>query len=137
MVRKASSIPGSSFHVEFHASQDNAGHIRHCLLRVYDHNGARALTDDLITIGDTFTHFTHLQVVVLETSHELQANDVESSIERLRRVCRPEVVVQHRTCNDAHKLALEVKERASRSANAGPLSPFWCLQESAKDWDKW
>lgn len=136
MVWKASSLPGSSFHVEFHASH-NAGHIGHCLLRVYDHNGTRALTDDLITLGDTFVHFSHLETVVLETSRGLEIDEIQTSTERLRKVCRPEVVVQHRTCDDAHKLALEAKESASRPSNAGLLSPFWCLQEGAKDWNNW
>lgn len=135
-MRKPSSLSGSTFYVEFHNSQ-HSGYIHHCLLRVYDNSGAQALTKDLTTLGDTFVHFSHLETVVLETSHELKPDDVESSTKRLRDVCRPEVVVQHRTCDDGHKLALEAKESASRSTNAGLLSPFWCLRESVKDWDKW
>ena len=123
------SLGSESPHCEFHISQDDSLHlgaarIHHCLLRVGFNRDVEALTNDLTAIGDIFAHFVYLETVVLETGRWLKADDVQSPIEALRRVCR--VDVRHRTYDEAHELALQVKKSPSRSMSAGLLSPLWC-----------
>ena len=125
---------------EFHANQDTAQHpgatcINHCLLRVWDRSYIRAATEALTAIGDAFTGFAYLQTMVLETSHELDTDDVQSLTKALRKALG--VAIQHRTSEEAHKLALRAKKSYSLSASEGLLSPFWCLQEHVKEWDQW
>lgn len=131
--------PQVQLHFEFHASQDKWQHldaacIHHCLLRVFDRNGAQALAGDVTKIGNSLAQFTYLETVVLETGNRLEMDDVQSLIEALRKVITAEV--QHRTCDEAHKLALQAKKSPSRPITAGLLSPFWCLQEHVEKWDK-
>lgn len=131
----------SLLHVEFHASQDDTQHsgaarIHHCLLRAQDSNDVQVLTNGLTTIGDTFTHFAYLETVVLEIGYELELDDVQSLAEALRKACGAGVTVRYRTCEEAHKLALQAKKSpSSRSTSAGLLSPFWCLQEHVPNWE--
>ena len=121
-----------------HASQDNSQHsgaarIHHCLLRVTYSEAVQKLIKGLQSTGDIFVHFAHLETVVLETGHKLKSDDVQLLTEALRKVCRAEV--RHRTCDEAHKLALDAKKGAAYSPGAGLLSPFWCLGDNW--WDKW
>lgn len=131
---------GPSLHVEFHASQDDSLHfgaarIHHCLLRVHDSDNVQALTEGLSTIGDAFTTLAFLETVVLETDRTLETDHVQPLLEALRKVCG--VDVQHRTCDETHKLALQAKKSPSRSTGAGLLSPFWCLHEHVDYWEDW
>ena len=126
--------------VEFHTSQDDsqrprAARIHHCLLRVQKIEDMQALTKNLTTISDTLSQFVHLETIVLETGHELKIDNVQLLIDALRKVSRVEV--QHRTCDDGHKLALQVKKSPARSMSAELLSPLWCLKEYTWRWDDW
>lgn len=124
-------------HVEFYMSRDNlllsgAAPIRHCLLRVQSEEEP-LLIEFLTTIADVFTQFAYLETVVIETGPGVY--DVQILTDSLRKVNR--VVVQHRTTDDGHKLALQAKNSPSCSTSAGLLSPFWCLQEDAENWEDW
>ena len=84
-------------------------------------------------LGDSFAQdLADLQTVTLETSDELKSDPVQVLLESLRSTCR--VPVRHRTCGEAHKVALQAKQSPSRSGGAGPLSPFWCLEREAPVW---
>ena len=132
--------------IEFHASQDDLRHsgtacIHHCLLRVH-HDGSRdmrLLVEGLAAVGDNFAHwqFVYLETVVLETSYRLNIDGVQALNEALRKVCGAGVTVQHRTFEEAHGLALRAQKDPSRhgSTSTGLLSPVWCLQEHALNWE--
>lgn len=128
-----------SCQVEFYASQDNSLHpratcIRHFLLRLQEIGDVEALKK-LITIGDTLTRFADLETIVLEIGYRLWPYNFQSLIGALRNVSG--VNVQRRTSDQSYKLALQAKEYPSRSTNVELLSPFWCLQEHASNWDDW
>ena len=82
-------------------------------------------TGDLKALCETLAQFTLLDSVVLETSHRFDIDKVPSLVELLRNTCRADV--QHRTSDDAHKLALQAKKSPSCFTGGGLLSPFWCL----------
>lgn len=126
--------------VEFHANQVDWRHpgvarIHHCLLRV-DNTDTDDLKKGLTTIGNTFLSFAYLETVVLETGYEVDAEDVQSLMEALRKVCGG-VELQHRTADQAHKLALQAKKSSSHSASGGLLSPYWCLEAYVQEWSNW
>ena len=121
-------------HIEFHSRQHDSHHsgaareVHACLLRVWQYETVQKLeeTGGLKALGETLAQFAYLETVVLETSHEFDIDEVPSLLESLRSTCRADV--QHRTCEDAHKLALQAKDSPSRSTGGGLLSPFWCGQ---------
>lgn len=126
--------------IEFHACQDAWRHpgvacIHHCLLRIVS-DGAELDPKGLKPpFGGILARFAYLEIVVLETHHKFKTDNVQPLIEALREGCTVEV--HHRTFDEAHKLALEVKKGPSHSTSAGLLSPLWCLQRFANLWDKW
>ena len=83
----------------------------------------------LASLGDTLVRFAHLESVVLETSSMLSADETQGLLNALREASGVEV--QHRTCDQAHKLALEAKKNSAHFVSAAPLSPFWCLERYA------
>ena len=92
----------------------------------------------LKALCETLAQFTYLETVVLETSHRFNIDKVPSLLELLHDTCGADV--QHRTCEDAHKLALQAKKSPSRSTGGGLLSLFWCLEERGWQlwrWDSW
>ena len=122
-------------HVEFHSRQDSPQHtgavrIHTCLLRVLDSARVWKFEHNLSALGDTLSKLTALQSVVLETSHYVNVDDVTLMLQSLRDTCRVEV--QHRTCDDAHKLALQIKKSPFRTRGEGLLSPYWCLPGHAQ-----
>ena len=130
----------AGLHIEFHLRQDDSHHsgvarIHACLLRVRTYETARELEKSLVAVGETLAQLTLLETVVLETSQEVDVERLPSLLESLRKTCRAEV--QHRTCDEAHKLALQAKNSPSRSTGGGLLSPFWCLEKHVYTWDVW
>ena len=130
-------------YIEFHSRQvdphhSGAARVHACLLRVvrnYVTGENLESTESLKAIGETLVQFTYLETVVLETGHRFDIDKVPSLLESLRNTCGADV--QHRTCDDAHKLALQAKKSPSRSTGAGLLSPFWCLKKLWWRWDNW
>ena len=119
--------------VEFHAIQDGPSHpdtarIHHCLLRVGSNADLTEVTQHLALLGDTLTQFTYLETIVVETGHGVESADIQFNLEALRKISGAEV--RHRTCDDAHKVALQVKKGTARVLEIGPLSPIWY-----NDWD--
>ena len=92
-------------------------------------------TGSLKALGETLAQFAYLETVVLETSHQFDIDKVPSLVELLRNTCRADV--QHRTSDDAHKLALQAKKSLSCSTGGGVLSPFWFLEKHERRWDYW
>lgn len=132
--------PSKSVHIEFHASQRDPRHsgaacIHHCLLRVQSSDDVPVLAEGLTTIGDAFAHFAYLETIVLETGRELGTDSVQSLTKVLRKGSMAEV--RHRTCDEAHKLALQAKKSPSRCTSAELLSTFWCLREYNWQWNEW
>ena len=131
----------SSLHIEFHSRQHDSHHsgaarVHACLLRVWQYETVQKLeeTGGLKTLGETLAQFAYLETVVLETgSSPFDIDKVPSMLESLRNTCGAHV--QHRTCDSAHKLALQAKESPSRSTGGGLLSPFWCGHVGA--WKNW
>lgn len=110
-----------------------AARIHHCLLRVTRGKFEEALIEGLAAL---FARLAYLKTIVLETSHSSWGDhDVQSVTEALRKVCKAEV--EHRTCEEAHKLALQAKKNSARPPGAALLSPFWCLQTHADSWRAW
>lgn len=92
------------------------------------------LTEALPKLGDIFVQFANLETVILETGYGLEMDDVQSLVEVLREMSTAQV--QHRTGDEAHKLALRAKKSSSLPTR-GVLSPFWCLQEHVDYWEYW
>ena len=131
-----------SLHIEFHSRQDDPHHsgaarIQACLLRVRNYDTVEKLeeTGSLKALGETLAQFAYLETVVLETSHQFDIDKVPSLLELLRDTCGADV--QHRTCEDAHKLALQAKKSPPHSTGGGLLSPFWCLEKYVRHWVVW
>ena len=128
--------------IEFHSRQagtqsSGTARIHACLLRVLSDGGKDRLEKDSRALGEALALLTFLEVVVLETSHWINNDDVSSLLGWLRNGCS--VGVQHRTCNEAHKLALQAKKSPSPLTGGGLLSPFWCSDQpvtytSLYDW---
>ena len=78
-------------------------------------------------LGDTLNQFPCLETVVVESHHKLEEAPIQSLLGSLRKVCKANVEVQHRTCDEAHKIAVQAKED---STIAGLLSPYWCQDMS-------
>ena len=95
----------------------------------------QALTNRMPTLGDALAQFAHLETIVLETCYRLGVDDAQALLKSLRKACRVEV--QHRTCEEAHQVALQAKKSPDRSVGAGLLSPFWCLKEHGAKWRSW
>ena len=119
-------------HIEFHSRQGNPHHsgtarVHACLLRVLDYDTVQNLeeTGGLKALGETLAQFAYLETVVLETSHPFDIDKVPSLLELLRNTCRADV--QHRTCDDAHKLALQAKKSPSRSTGGGHYTLTSCI----------
>ena len=93
------------------------------------------LVATMLELSDSFSRLTWLDTVVLETGRDLGAKDVQWLFEALFLGCW--VPVYHRTCDDAHRIALHAKNGSSGSADAGLLSPFWCFEEHAWRWSHW
>ena len=131
----------SSNQIEFHSRQDDPHHsgaarVHVCLLRVrYETVRELKKTGSLKALGETLAQFAYLETVVLETGHRFDIDKVPPLLELLRNTCG--AGVQHRTCDDAHKLALRAKNSPSRSTGEGLLSPFWCLERHVELWDDW
>ena len=111
-----------------------AARVHACLLRVWKYETVPELekAGSLKALGETLVQFAYLETVVLETRHQFDIDKVPSLLELLRNTFRADV--QHRTCNDAHKLALQAKKSPSRFTGGGLLSPFWCLKEHVWRW---
>ena len=129
-------------HIEFHSRQGDPHHsgaarVHACLLRVWQYETVQELegTGGLKALGETLAQFAYLETVVLETGHLFDNDKVPLLLELLRDICGADV--QHRTCDDAHKLALQAKNSPSRSTGGGLLSPFWCLKKHVLRWDEW
>lgn len=130
-------------HVEFwHASQGDSQHlgaagIHQYLLRTYDSVSGVALVKDLTVL---FADLAHLETVVLKTGDhcgQVQTHNIQSMIEALRKACRAEITIEHRTCEDALTLALQAKKSTARPPGAPLLSPFWCLPTRDESWERW
>ena len=130
-------------YIEFHSRQvdphhSGAARVHACLLRVLDYDTVQNLeeTGGLKALGETLAQFAYLETVVLETSHRFDIDEMPPLLELLRETCGANV--QHRTCEDAHKLALQVKKSPSHSTG-GLLSPFWCSDSELDDdrWEEW
>ena len=130
--------------IEFHSRQGDPHHsgaarIHACLLRVRDYETVLNLekTESLKALGETLAQIAYLETVVLETGRWFDINKVPSLLESLRDTCGADV--QHRTCDDAHKLALEAKKCPSHSTGGRLLSPFWCSDSEFDEygWEKW
>ena len=134
-------------HIEFHSRQDDPHHsgaarVHACLLRVSGYESGYETvqkleeTGGLKALGETLAQFMLLETVVLETSYGFDIGiEVPPLLESLRDTCWANV--QHRTCEDAHKLALQAKKSPSCSTGGGLLSPFWCLKDDVWRWDNW
>ena len=127
-----------SLHIELHISRDDSLHlgaarIHHCLLRVKYSGSVQILTEGSTAIGDLFAHSAYLETVVVETGLRFKTDHVQALIDALREGCTVEV--HNRTSDEAHELALQAEKSPSRSISAGLLSPYWCLQERAEDWE--
>ena len=125
-------------HIEFHSRQGDPHHsgaarVHACLLRVQWYEQLEK-AGDLKALGETLAQFMFLETVVLETSDQFDIDEVPSLLEWLRNTCRADV--QHRTCDEAHKVALQAKKSPSRSTGGQLLSPFWCLKHLT-DWLGW
>ena len=126
-------------HIEFHSRQGDPHHsgaarVHACLLRVQWYEQLEK-AGDLKALCETLAQFTLLDSVVLETSSRFDIDKVPSLVELLRNTCRADV--QHRTSDDAHKLALQAKKSLSRPTGGGVLSPFWFLEKHERRWDYW
>ena len=129
-------------HIEFHSRQGDSHHsgaarVHACLLRVWQYATVLELekAGSLKALGETLAQFAYLETVVLETRHQFDIDKVPSLLESLRNTRGADV--QHQTCDDAHKLALQAKKSPSRSTGGGLLSPFWCLGRYRYNWDMW
>ena len=127
-------------HTEFHSRQDRAqssgtARIHTVLLRVLSSNQREKLEKNSGALGKALASLTFLDVIVLETGDRINDTEVSSLLESLRDTCGADV--QHRICEDAHKLALQAKKSRTRSTGGGLLSPFWCLEEGAQRWRHW
>ena len=125
--------------IEFHASKDAWRHpgtasIHRCLLRIKGDGPGLNRKGLKPPFSDILACFTYLETVVVETGRGFWTGDVQSVIVALHKGSGVEV--QHRTSDEALKLALQAKKSPSRSTSAGPLSPLWCLQRSTELWDK-
>ena len=126
--------------IEFHSRQDGTqssgtARIYACLLRVLSDGGRKDLEKNSRALGEALASLTFLDVIVLETGNRINDGEVSSLLGSLREACRVEV--QHRTCDEAHQLALQAKKSHSRSAGGGLVSPFWCLEKHAYAWHRW
>ena len=120
--------------VEFYARQEKNRHrpsssarVCHCLLRVHDQAHLEILTTVLPQLTSALVGFSFLETVVFETGAEC-GDGIQPVLDALRPTVGAEV--QHRTCDDAHKVALQVKKGTARVLEMGPLSPIWY-----NDWD--
>ena len=137
-----------SLHVEFHANQRKASqhrvqaaaHIRHCLLRLEGPDDVQILSDAQPKLCEYFWQFSQLETIMIETTtsrHQfnLEEEKIQSLLDHLRETSR--AAIRQRTCEGAHRNALQA--RASRSGRPldSILSPFWCLEEHASDRKNW
>ena len=104
-------------------------------MRVRDSDDARFLAENARTLSEVFARFAHLETIVLETGRQLVIGNVEPLLEALRTGSGADV--QHRTCDDGLRLALGVKMGTDEDADAGLLSPFWCLKTHVRIWEHW
>ena len=130
----------SSLYVEFYAKQfglqrTGTAHICHCLLRARNSSNVQTLLKGSASLGKPLSRLPYLETVFFESSHELEAASVQPLLESLGKACRVEV--QHRTCDEAHKLAVQAKKSPSRSTGGGLVSPFWCLEKNRRKWWVW
>ena len=123
---------GAAHYIEFHLRQDDpprAAHVHACLLRINDRDIFWDLQTRIATLVDTVARLAHLDKVVLETGRRVSlCSKIQALLEMLRNTCRVTVLVELRTCDEAHKIALQAK-KSPRSTGEDLLSPFWCLQE--------
>ena len=133
---------GMEVMVEFHSRQDytqSPGTVRihACLLRFPGHGTMKELEKISMALGETLASLTSLEIIVLETGDQINDDEVSSLLGSLRNICRVEV--QHRTCDEGHKLALQAKKSPSCSTGGELLSPFWCLtkQGTMDTWNWW
>ena len=130
------SLAWHSAHVEFHltsSSPDQSGpaYINAVLIRVRDTHTTleRSLSDlgGLLALSPPHTS------LVLETGKHVDSADVQSLLDILSGAGG--VAVQHRTCDDAHRLAHRAEPTGERAAAVEVLSPFWCSREHASSWE--
>ena len=80
-----------------------------------------------------------MAAIILETGYQVEPDEILELLKSLRKACRADVEVQHRTADEAHGAALRVKKDMSGAASVGAVvsSPFWCLPDCAGGWDDW
>ena len=130
--------------IEFHVINgvplhSGAAYVHHCLLRVWTNKDLQDLMEESTILSGLLGQLSHLETLTLETGDIPGSNsdNAMSLFEVLRKVCAVEV--RHRTCDEAHKLALRAKNSkgAFRSTGAELLSPLWCMQAHSWKWNSW
>ena len=136
---------GSStkLHLEFHAKQTQlrgVAHVHHCLVRVAREHNLRTLKERVLQLRHTLARFPCLETLVIETPNREDFGDaqaIEPLVEELQAALSANV--QHRTCDDAHKVAMQARKATGRSVHghAELVSPFWLLNEHGWLWKLW